>query len=74
MKITLEFINKGATSGIGFSRRHVELLGGEWPLTRGWKGRLVGREISDGAAEAYLALNVPPPSCEGGCKEGRKDV
>jgi hypothetical protein len=46
MLIRLEFIQQGATSGIGFSRRHIELLDGDWPLTKGWKARLVVREIT----------------------------
>jgi len=74
MLITLEFIQQGATSGIGFSRRHIELLGGDWPLTKGWKARLVGREISEDAAKEYLMLAAPKPDLEPQPEEGDQQI
>ncbi|MEJ8857849.1 GIY-YIG nuclease family protein [Variovorax robiniae] len=59
MKITLDFIERGATANRGFTRRHIELLGLQWPPNKGWKRDIVGREIDDEVALEYLALAAP---------------
>ena len=59
MIITEEWLEEFATKGIGFSRAQMIAIGAPWPLRRGWKGRLVGREITDDQRRRYEALAKP---------------
>ncbi len=59
MKITEEWLEEFATKGIGFSRAQMIAIGAPWPLRRGWKGRLVSREITDDQRRRYEALAKP---------------
>lgn len=56
MEITQELLAAGASEGGGFSRRQTELLGVAWPLPSGWKRSVIGRMISDEAAEEFVRL------------------
>lgn len=56
MIITMEFLMAGATQRGAYKRRQVELLGEEWPPTKGWKKKIIGKEISDEAAEEFIRL------------------
>lgn len=56
MEITQELLAAGASDGGGFSKRQTELLGMAWPLPRGWKCSIIGRAISDEAAEEFVRL------------------
>ena len=51
MVITDKFIVQGISKNGGWTRAQLELLGVEWPPTRGWKGRIIGNELSDSDAE-----------------------
>lgn len=64
MIITLEFLIAGATQRGSHKRRQIELLGEEWPPTRGWKQRIIGRVISDEAAEEFIRLGSGNVSAE----------
>ena len=54
--VTRALLAAGASDRGGFSRKQVELLGGEWPLRHGWKDALLGRQISNEDAQAFVAL------------------
>jgi predicted GIY-YIG superfamily endonuclease len=56
LEITQELLAAGASKGGGFSRRQTELLGVGWPLPSGWKRFVIGRTISDEAAEEFVRL------------------
>ncbi|NDJ58759.1 GIY-YIG nuclease family protein [Enterobacteriaceae bacterium 4M9] len=56
MIITMELLTAGATERGSHKRRQVELLGEEWPPTRGWKQRVIGKVISDEAAKEFILL------------------
>lgn len=56
MIITMEFLMAGATQRGAHKRRQVELLGEEWPPTKGWKKKIIGKEISDEVAEEFIRL------------------
>ncbi|WP_337261417.1 MULTISPECIES: GIY-YIG nuclease family protein [unclassified Serratia (in: enterobacteria)] len=56
MIITMELLMAGATQRGSHKRRQIELLGEEWPPTRGWKKRIIGKEIPDEAAEEFIRL------------------
>lgn len=56
LEITQELLTAGASKGGGFSRRQTELLGVAWPLPSGWKRSVIGRTISDEAAEEFVQL------------------
>lgn len=68
MIISKEFIEKGLTNGIGIKAYQVKLLGGNYPLVKGWKEDLIGKYISDDTAQLYLELR------DMGKKQGRKLV
>ncbi|QCR36972.1 GIY-YIG nuclease family protein [Nissabacter sp. SGAir0207] len=56
MVITMELLKLGATSRGSHKRRQIELIGEEWPPARGWKEKVIGREISDEVAEEFIRL------------------
>lgn len=56
MKITEELLAAGASERGGFSRQQTELLGVTWPLAKGWKRSIIGKTISDDAAEEFVRL------------------
>lgn len=56
MIVTNELLAAGSSVKGGFSRKQVELLGGEWPLRQGWKDVLIGKEVSDENAQAFVSL------------------
>ncbi|HGE8282651.1 TPA: GIY-YIG nuclease family protein [Serratia marcescens] len=56
MIITTELLMAGETQKGSYKRRQVELLGEEWPPTKGWKKRVIGKVISDEAAEEFIRL------------------
>lgn len=56
MKITKEFIEKGAKNGKVITSTQFKLLGTGYPPMKGWKNAIIGKEISDIKAEQYLSL------------------
>lgn len=56
MIVTRELFAAGSSEKGGFSRKQVELLGGEWPLRQGWKDALIGKEVSEENANAFVSL------------------
>lgn len=52
--LTNSLIEKGGTSCIGFSNYQIKLLG-ETP-TKGWKKRLIGKEISKDLIDQFISL------------------
>ena len=56
MRITREFIFAGISDAGGWSRAQVEELGVEWPLKSGWIDLILGKEISNLAAETFINL------------------
>lgn len=58
MIITMEFLIAGATKRGSHKRQQIELLGEKWPPMSGWKQRVVGKVISDEAAEEFIKLGT----------------
>jgi predicted GIY-YIG superfamily endonuclease len=56
MEVTIEFLAAGASEAGGHTRRQVELLGLNWPLSKGWKQSIIGSTISDEIGEEFLSL------------------
>ena len=56
MIISKEFIEKGLTNGIGIKAYQIKLLGGKYPLVKGWKEALIGKYITEDVAQLYLQL------------------
>lgn len=56
MIITREFLLEGKSDRGGWSRRQVLEIGGSWPLRPGWLDRLVGRDVTELQARAFLAM------------------
>lgn len=42
--LTEEFLTKHLTNGRGFKRKQAEALGEKYPLVKGWKERIIGKE------------------------------
>lgn len=56
MIVTKDLLAAGLSAKGGFSRKQCELLGVEWPLRQGWKDALIGKEVSDENAQAFVSL------------------
>ena len=55
MILTSEIIESGSPSGMGWTRRQLEIFGVTWPPTKGWKSALIGAEVPDSLVEEFLA-------------------
>lgn len=56
--VTEALLEKGKSAKGGWTRAQTILLGEPWPLARGWKRRVVGREIPRVDAERFAALGT----------------
>lgn len=56
--LTTEWIEKGMTSGIGMKRTQCEVLGIEYPLKKGWKQTLIGKEVSESQLIKFIELGL----------------
>lgn len=56
-KITNELLEAGASERGGFRRGQTELLGLPWPLPRGWKSAVIGKDISTENSEKFVRLS-----------------
>ena len=52
-EITDEWLDKNKTKQGGYKKKQVELLGIDWPLTKGWKKSIVGCWITTEAKRAF---------------------
>tara|TARA_B110000208_G_C11536460_1_gene346289 strand:+ start:361 stop:627 length:267 start_codon:yes stop_codon:yes gene_type:complete len=43
--LTIEDIEKGQSIHGGYTKSQILEWGGEWPLVKGWKNRLIGKEV-----------------------------
>jgi hypothetical protein len=57
IRITKELIDQGATKGIGWNKKQLEILGVEFPLKKGWKNQIIGNLISQEDAVKFLKLS-----------------
>lgn len=53
MILTNKYINSHKTESGGWTRKQIEAIGGTWPPKRGWKRKIVGREISELNAKIF---------------------
>lgn len=53
MIVTRDWLEAHATKNRGFTREQLKALGVRWPPKKGWKDRLVGKEISEAQKTAY---------------------
>jgi hypothetical protein len=69
MFVTLmpEMVHAGRSKRGGWSKEQLDLLGVEWPPTKGWIGRLTGKRVTGSALAAFLRLKDAhlPPECAG---------
>ena len=56
--ITREWIGLHATGANSWTRLQLECLGVSWPPTKGWRSRLIGRQISDEKAREFERLGA----------------
>ena len=56
MIITEKLVMEGVSERGGWNRRQIILLGAKWPLSPGWKNRVIGQPISDSDADLFLSL------------------
>lgn len=54
--ITNEMIEAGKSEIGGWNRRQVEAIGMKWPLTQGWKFRIIGTTVERSKVAAFLSL------------------
>jgi hypothetical protein len=54
MRITRDLIERGRGENGAWTRAQLHLLGIAWPPERGWIDRVIDREISEEAAQAFL--------------------
>jgi hypothetical protein len=57
--ITDDLIKQGMSTGGGWSRAQLALIGVEWPPKTGWKIRVIGDRISAAAARRFLEMRKP---------------
>jgi hypothetical protein len=60
MIITHEFLDRGMSERGGWTRSQLEILGVEWPPESGWPRRVIGTELDELDAEAFLSLRGVP--------------
>ena len=58
--ITEEFIARGKSEAGGWTRAQLAALGVPWPPVKGWKATVLGKNISDAGAAAFLHVQVSP--------------
>ena len=56
MKLTRENIHAAGSSGTGFNRGQLAVLGIEWPPKKGWLTQLIGTEVSDEKYKKFMDL------------------
>jgi len=54
--ITNEMIEAGKSGMGGWNRRQVEAIGMKWPLTQGWKFRIIGTTVEKSKVTEFLSL------------------
>ena len=74
MKITEEFIEKIASPRGGWNRPQLALLGVDWPPERGWKRRILGKEISEETAKRLEDLRDTTPKQRRAIEAGQADL
>ena len=55
MVVTEEWLRSNMNGGIGITRKQLVALGVQWPPKKGWLKNILGKEISDEQAEAFVA-------------------
>jgi len=55
MKITYDYLNKYKTVKGSWTQPQLEAIGVEWPLTKRWKMRIIGKEIDEKADKRFRA-------------------
>lgn len=55
MKITRKYIMQHRTEKGAWTRPQIEALGIDWPPTKGWIDRVIGKELSDDKRKAFEA-------------------
>jgi len=56
IKVTSRLIEQGKSAAGGWNARQLRYIKVRWPLTKGWKDRAVGTEITEASAEQFLAM------------------
>ena len=54
--VTNEMIEAGKSEIGGWNRRQVEAIGIKWPLTQGWKFRIIGTTVERSKVAEFLSL------------------
>ncbi len=56
MILTWELIESGRSERGGWSRNQVAVFGVRWPLKKGWKRRIIGRDFPEAAINEFMLL------------------
>lgn len=56
MRLTASILEKGKSKRGGWSRIQVEKLGVSWPLAKGWKKSVIGKDFPDEQLASFLDL------------------
>lgn len=54
--LTSELLHSAASANRGWNRKQLAVLGVSWPPQKGWLSALVGRTVSAGVWEQFVAL------------------
>ncbi|MEX2336891.1 MAG: hypothetical protein WD555_06435 [Fulvivirga sp.] len=65
MIITEEFIDKGKSIKGGWSKVQLQIIDVSWPPEKGWKEKVIGKDISAGEAEKFLSYKEAKESGHG---------
>lgn len=71
-KITESFLNQYKTAKGGWSAIQLGALGVKWPLVKGWKESLIGKEITHTQACKFIELSTYKPYKKKMKKRARK--
>lgn len=56
IKVTNQLIEQGRSAAGGWNAKQLRYIKVFWPLTKGWKERAIGAEITEESAEQFLAM------------------
>jgi hypothetical protein len=59
VELTRENLHAGKTPKGGFRRVQVEILGVEWPFSRGWLSGLVGQKVPRSVYDRFVEAGAP---------------
>lgn len=59
MKVTQEFLDKHKTKRGAYTKAQLELIGVSWPPKKGWKEKVIGRELTKQQEKEFIKAKNP---------------